>query len=86
MIPVPVGRARSIRSATGGGSGLWAGVAAPFSLLMGRGVAGSPAVSASLYGLRPQTALRRTRDPSPSSGCFGAEHGPPGRWGAASGR
>ena len=84
MIPVPVGRARSIRSATGGGSGLWAGGSGSFFLAdgeRGRGFA-----CGQRFALRPQTALRRTRDPSPSSGCFGAEHGPPGRWGAASGR
>ena len=87
MILVPVGRGKSTRSATGEGSGLWVGVAAPFScVLMGGGVEGPPAVSASLYGLRPQTALRRTLDPSPSGVFSGAEHRPPGSWGAFSGR
>ncbi len=31
----------------------------------GRGIHGLPSASASLYGLRPQTVLRRTIDPSP---------------------
>ena len=62
-----VGRGRSTRSATGaGGSGPWAGVAAPFWRADGRGIDGPPPVGASLHGLRPQTALRRTIDPSPS--------------------
>ena len=51
----------------------------------GRGIDGPPPVSASLYGLRPQTALRRTIDPSPSSVFSGAEHRPPGLGGALAG-
>ena len=34
----------------------------------------------------PQTVLRRTIDPSPSGAFFGAEHRPPGLWGALAGR
>ncbi len=78
MMLVLVGRERSIRSATGEGrSGSF------FCVLVGRGIGGPPPVSASLYGLRPQTALRRTRDPSPSSVLAGRSRTPYARasWG-----
>ncbi len=42
----------------------------------GRGIDGPPPASASLHGLRPQTVLRRTIDPSPSSVFSGAERCP----------
>ena len=81
-----MGPVRSTRSATGAeGSGPWAGVAAPFWRADGRGIDGPPPVSASLYGLRPQTALRRTIDPSPSGVLSGAEHRPPGLGGGFGG-
>ena len=54
MSRVLVGRGRSIRSAMGGGG------SGSFFRADGRGIDGPPPVSASLYGLRPQTALRRT--------------------------
>ncbi len=36
-----------------------------FLRVEGRGIDGPPPASASLHGLRPQTVLRRTIDPSP---------------------
>ena len=82
MSLVPVGRGRSTRSAMGGGL---AARGCFFCLWTGRGIDDPPTASALLYGLRPQTVLRRTIDPSPSSVFSGAEHCPPGLGGGFGG-
>jgi len=65
MIPVPVGRGRSIRSATGGGSGLWVGGSGSFFLAdreRGRGFA-----CGQRFALRPTAADCPPADPRPLS-------------------
>ena len=64
----------------------WAGVAAPF-LACGRGEGSRVLLRSALRSTAsPQTALRRTLDPSPLSVFSGAEHHSPGLGGALAGR
>ena len=80
MNPAHVGPAKSIRNATGEGcSGSFFGVPmGEESRVLLRSALRSTA--------SPQTALRRTLDPSPSSVFSGAEHCLPGLGGALAGR
>ena len=73
-----VGRARSTRSATGEGSGFLGGGGGSF-FAGGRGAESRVLLRSALRSTAsPQTALRRTLDPSPLSVFPGAEHRPPG--------